>query len=68
MARADFTLGWMIHIDTVPDSKSRVWITSLVEYLNEGGMSIMRHGDPIPPQDVPINKALNLDEKQCFKL
>ena len=34
---------------------------SLVEYLRD----ILRHEDPLPPQDVPVHRVVKLNDKQC---
>ena len=49
-----FTSGWANHIETARDGKSRAWITSLVEYLKEGNLSILRHGNIMLSSDVPV--------------
>ena len=68
MTGVDFATGWANHIDNAPDGNSRAWITSLVEYLKEGESSILRYGDMMPPQDVPVHRVVELDDKQCCML
>ena len=55
---------WVNHIDKAPNGKLRAWITSLVEYLKEGELSILRHGDSKPKQDVLVDRVVELDDKQ----
>ena len=40
-------------------------LISLVEYLKEDDLSILRHGNSMAPQDFPVHRALTLDDKQC---
>ena len=68
MTGKDFTLGWANCIDKAPDGKSRAWLTSLVEYLKEGDLYILRHGSIMSLWDVPMHRALELDDKQCRML
>ena len=55
----------MQHTDTAPDGKSKDWITSLVEYLKEGDLSILRHENHMPPRAVSVHGMLELNDKQC---
>ena len=64
MTGVDFASGWANHIDKAPNGKSRAWITSLVEYLREGQLSILRYGDALPVQDQPIGRVIELDDTQ----
>ena len=65
MTGVDCASGWANHTDRAPNGKSRASITSLVEYLKEGDLSILRHGNSKLTQDVPVHRARALDDKQC---
>ena len=68
MTGVDFASGWANHIDKAPNGKSRAWMTSLVEYLKEGELPVLRHEDPLPQQDVPVRRVVELDDKKtvCY--
>ena len=39
-----------------------------VDYLKELELSILRNGDTMPPQYVPVHRVMELDDKQCCML
>ena len=56
----DFSNGWKNHIDTLPGPEHQGWAASLVEHLMEAGFYVIRHGEPMPMQDEPVHRLLQL--------
>ena len=68
MSGVDFTSGWLNYIDTLPDNVHRCWAGSLVEHLMEAGLYVMRHGEPMPMQDEPVHRFLQLNGSESKEL
>ena len=68
MSWVDFSSGWLNYIDTLPDIDHQCWADSLVEYLMKAGLYLMRHVEPMPFQDKPVHRILQLTGSEAKAL
>ena len=61
-------MGGKNYIDTFSGTEHRCWATSLVEHLMYAGLYVMRHGEPMPSQDKPVHRSLQLTGTESKEL
>ena len=64
----DFSNEWQNYIDTLPGTEHRCWAASLLTHLMDAGFYVMRHGEPMPAQDEPVHRSLQLTVNKYFYL